>query len=374
MHAALALSLLAGAVQPRPRPSALGRREASLGSVLGALASLPRSASADGAESRLSQQTARTRYGPRLLRLRERIEVRSRANVDAAVTQEANAVHLFASGAFPRGSEKAKLLLAREGDLLAAAKANDATLARQALDDMIEVGELRYTASTPAAATTSAGTTPAARAPRPSSADGFHLSSVVLVLLSSAILALTLLPRAMSSVVGMRASDVLPPPPKPPLKPLPPRKLASGAAGGGEAADGTARVAAAGDGAPMLAPASMEAAQAGGAQRAAPALLPQGSAQPADAPMSAWPAQADALNDGEEDEGSAKAAPSSPSSPSFHGVVERSRKTNVQAPHAAPVGPDGADDPREGDRLLAAEPQVPAGISPSVLQLLDLDH
>lgn len=233
----------AAVVAGMPKSSLMVGRKACLGSaVLGGLALLPQPAAADGADALPAQQLARARYGPRLLRLREIIDAR-RARVDVDVAREAGAVRLFVSGTFSRGSERQRQLQALEAELLAAAEANDNGRARQALDSIIEVGEIRYPSpGASPAATAQAPSLPPARAPLLAAPGPSHAPSGLLALLASTILGLTLSRNAMAALTGARGFE--PPPLRPqaakPRKGRPSAEApASGQHGGeGEAAEG----------------------------------------------------------------------------------------------------------------------------------------
>jgi hypothetical protein len=160
---------------------------------------LPRAARADGAETLLSQQMARGRYGPRVLRLREKLETR-RADVRESFAPEAAAVHLFVSGAYRRGSDKAKRLQELETLLLRAAETNDTGAARAALDEMIDVASIKYKYSYGNDQSASAISLPAEPAPpsnstavaRRSTSLRIDPSSALLALLSGAIFTLVI--------------------------------------------------------------------------------------------------------------------------------------------------------------------------------------
>ncbi|KAG8466565.1 hypothetical protein KFE25_007944 [Diacronema lutheri] len=355
--------VLAVAGRPaRPRPSEIGRRGAA-GIAVGGLVLSPRAASADGAESLLTQQTARARYGPRLLRLREVIGDRH-ADVNASLAEEAIAVHLFTSGAFARGSERARRLQALEKQLHVVAAAGDAGGARQALDDIIETGEIRYvyasTGTALAGIPQAPSATPARAPPRPNSPGG---SSVALVAAASAILALALSKNAMSSLVELRKRRIQPTQPTAEPKtatppPLPPPLLGDGAR------DGTDGPAAAvqsddeplGDG---KLPADVAADDDGGPSLTSAELSARAPPSPPLSPPPPPPPKSDRQ-----------------SAPAYPGVVERSRVANgeraVAAAAARAAGRDAAG-AIEGDPGEVAEPSI-GGIPGSALQLLDLDH
>jgi hypothetical protein len=144
MHAGKVLVALLG-LHRQPAPPQrleLGRR-GLVGSAFFALPILPRASLAlTNVETLTTQQTARARYGPRILVLRDTIGVGGAA-VRESVQSEA-AVHLFTSGAFLRGTERAAKLEALERELSSAAEVNDAARTRLALDNIIEVGGIRY--------------------------------------------------------------------------------------------------------------------------------------------------------------------------------------------------------------------------------------
>ena len=84
----------------------LGRRE----SVVLALTLVPRAAHADGAKSLASEQIARSRYGPRILHVREALGAR-RVDLRTSVgSADESAIRLFVSGAYQSGSEKQRAL------------------------------------------------------------------------------------------------------------------------------------------------------------------------------------------------------------------------------------------------------------------------
>lgn len=88
-----------------PRPEISRRGSLTLGVAL-----LPHAAYADGAKSLASEQIARSRYGPRILQMREALGAR-RVDLRKTVgSAEESAIRLFISGAYPSGSEGQRAL------------------------------------------------------------------------------------------------------------------------------------------------------------------------------------------------------------------------------------------------------------------------
>jgi len=158
------------------------------------------------------------RYGPRIIKLRETIDVQG-VDVRAKVQGEAAAVRLFTAGAYLRGTARATKLEVLERELLSAAEVDDGERAIRALDAMIAAGEIRMSdAVRPSVLPTAEEVLPSAPAadstqPAGSSASSGPSTSVGLVALVCAVLAVLL----SKNIPSLRLS----PPPPPPLPPKP---------------------------------------------------------------------------------------------------------------------------------------------------------